>query len=248
MKPYYEADGIVIYHGDALDILPSLPLVDLVVTDPPYVIGAVSAGNIGSKAGGWGDMMNSARWFRDWYAMVHERLARDGAMWSFCNWRSLPVVMRAAIDANWSVGSLLVWEKGFLGPGGNTGLRPTYELVALLQREEHVISDRGTPDVWAQAWPAAVRKTGHPAEKPARLLQRLIDVSLEPALTRTGDTPLVLDPFMGSGSTLVAAKNCGLRAIGIEAEEKWCEVAVARLGQMVLDVERLSAENARRVA
>src|SRR5688500_4274775 len=110
MKPYFERGGITIYHGDALDIIPLLRAdsVSLVVTDPPYVIGAVSAGNIGSKAGGWGDMMNSARWFRDWYVMCRRVLRQDGALWSFLNWRSLPVVMRAAADAEWSIASVLV--------------------------------------------------------------------------------------------------------------------------------------------
>lgn len=221
-EPYYCEDGITIYHGDALETLPSLPLVDLVVTDPPYVIGAVSAGNIGSKAGGWGDMMNSARWFRDWYAMVYERLSRSGAMWTFCNWRSVPVVMRASADASWSVASMLVWHKDWIGPGGPVGLRPAYELVALMAREEFAVPDRGTPDVWTHKW-ASHKPTGHPAEKPVPLLRRLIETS--------GGGGLVLDPFMGSGSTLVAAKQLGLRAIGIEAEEKWCEVAVSRLAQ-----------------
>lgn len=228
MKPYYEADGITIYHGDALELLPRLPLVSLVVTDPPYVIGAVSAGNIGSKAGGWGDMMNSARWFRDWYTMAHERLARDGAMWTFLNWRSLPVVMRAALDAGLSVQSMLVWHKDWIGPGGTVGLRPAYEMVALIAAPDFQIPNRGIPDVWTQKW-ASHKPTGHPAEKPVPLLRRLIDTSAVDGF--------VLDPFMGSGSTLVAAKDAGLPAIGIEAEERYCEIAVQRLGQMVLDVE-----------
>jgi len=226
MKPYYEHDGIAIYHGDALDILPTLPRVDIAVTDPPYVIGAVSAGNLGTKAGGWGDMMNSARWFRDWYAMVHERLNRTGALWTFCNWRSLPVVMRAAADASWSVASVLVWHKDWIGPGGPVGLRPAYELVALLPHADFAIPNRGIPDVWTHRW-AGFKPTGHPAEKPVPLLSRLLATS--------GTTGTVLDPFMGSGSTLRAAKNLGLPAIGIEAEERYCDMAARRLGQEVMD-------------
>jgi DNA modification methylase len=230
VKPYYEDDAITIYHGDSLDIIPSLQLVDLVVTDPPYVIGAVSAGNIATKAGGWGDMMNSARWFRDWYVMVHERLALNGAMWTFCNWRSVPVIMRASADAGWSVQSMLVWHKDWIGPGGSVGLRPAYELVALMARQDFQIPDRGIPDVWTERW-ASHKPSGHPAEKPVKLLSRLVAASgLEPG-------SLVLDPFAGSGSTLRAAKDSGMRAIGIEAEEKWCEVAAKRCAQEVLGME-----------
>lgn len=228
MEPYYQDDAVRIYHGDALDLLPGLPKCDLILTDPPYVIGAVSAGNIGAKAGGWGDMMNSAHWFATWYALAHRQLRHTGAMWTFCNWRSVPVVMRAAAFAQWSVASMLVWHKDWIGPGGSVGLRPAYELVALLPREVFAIPDRGLPDVWTEKW-ASYKPNGHPAEKPVPLLQRLIR-------THEG-ADLIVDPFAGSGSTLVAAKNLGRMAIGIEVEERWCELAAKRCSQEVLDLE-----------
>jgi DNA modification methylase len=228
VRPYYERDGVVIYHADSLDVLPSLRAasVDLVVTDPPYVIGAVSAGNIGSKAGGWGDMMNSARWFRDWYSMVRRLLKPDGALWSFCNWRSLPVVMKAAADADWSVASLMVWDKDWIGPGGSVGLRPAYELVALLPMPDFAIPDRGIPDVWKEPW-SSFKPSGHPAEKPVPLLSRIVRVS-----GKQGG--VILDPFCGSGSSLRAAKDLHCTAIGIETEERWCACSVGRLMQQVL--------------
>lgn len=229
MTPYYADDLVTIYHGDALELLPALRLgsaIDLFVTDPPYVIGAVSAGNMATKAGGWGDMMNSSRWFRDWYVMARRMLKPTGAMWTFCNWRSLPVVMKAAFDAEWSLASTLVWHKDWIGPGGSVGLRPSYEMVALLPGPEFSIEDRGIPDVMTYKW-ASFKPNGHPAEKPVALLSRLITESVRgPAL--------VLDPFLGSGSTLIAAKTLGHRAVGIETDEKWCEVAARRCSQEVL--------------
>ncbi len=229
-RPYYERNGVTLYCGDALDLLPSLRAdsVGLVVTDPPYVIGAVSAGNIGAKAGGWADMMNSARWFRDWYQMVRRLLKQDGALWTFCNWRSLPVIMRAASDTDWSVASVLVWHKDWIGPGGSVGLRPAYELVALLPMPEFQIPNRGTPDVWTEKW-SSFKPNGHPAEKPVALLSRLVQAS--------GTVGVVLDPFAGSGSTLRAAANLGLRAVGIEQDERYCEIAANRLSQDVLPLE-----------
>jgi DNA modification methylase len=226
MTPYYADDAVTIYHGDALDVLPELKgsSADLVVTDPPYVIGAVSAGNMATKAGGWGDMMNSSRWFRDWYRECRRILKPTGALWSFCNWRSLPVVMKAAIDSEFPVASVLVWHKDWIGPGGSVGLRPAYELVALLPMQNFTIEDRGIPDVWTHKW-ASFKPTGHPAEKPTPLLARII---------RESGGGMILDPFMGSGSTLVAAKNLGHRAIGIETDEKWCELAAYRISQGVL--------------
>lgn len=235
MRPYYERGGITIYHGDALDVLSDLRgnSIALAVTDPPYVIGAVSAGNIGSKAGGWGDMMNSSRWFRDWYAMVRRALKPTGALWTFCNWRSLPVVMKAAADTNWSVCSALVWNKDWIGPGGVVGLRPAYEMVALLPGAEFAIPNRGLPDVWVEKW-SAVKPHGHPAEKPVPLIARIIRASG----TLAGET--LLDPFMGSGTSLVAAQACGIDAIGIEVEERYCEIAARRLEQDTLPLEALT--------
>ena len=226
MNPYYADDSVTIYHGDALDVLPTLKgsSVDLVVTDPPYVIGAVSAGNMASKAGGWGDMMNSSRWFRDWYRECRRILKPTGALWTFCNWRSLPVLMKAAIDSDFPVASVLVWHKDWIGPGGSVGLRPSYEMVALLPMPEFSIEDRGINDVWVHKW-ASHKPSGHPAEKPVALLARII---------RESGGGVVLDPFLGSGSTLVAAKNVGATAIGIESEDRWCSLAADRASQEVL--------------
>lgn len=229
--PYYERDGITIYHGDSLEILPNIRAgsIDLVLTDPPYIIGAVSSGSESSKAGTWGDMMNSSRWFRDWYEMTKRILKPSGALWSFCNWRSLPVVMKAAIDARWFVASVLVWHKDWIGPGGSVGLRPAYELAALLPMPEFAIPNRGLPDVWTEPW-SSFKPNGHPAEKPESLMRRMADAACP-------ENGAILDPFMGSGTTLRAALDLGRRAIGIETEERYCEIAAKRLAQAVLPLE-----------
>ena len=97
MRPYYSDSAVTIYHGDAMEVLAGLEgsSAAAVITDPPYVIGAVSAGNMASKSGGWQDMMNSAMWLAAWYREVGRVLHSTGVFWTFCNWRSLPVVMRA---------------------------------------------------------------------------------------------------------------------------------------------------------
>lgn len=230
MKPYYSDDRVTLYNGDSLEILPHLTAgtVHLCVTDPPYVIGAVSAGNMASKAGGWADMMNSALWFAEWYRMVNRLLKHTGAMWTFCNWRSLPVVMNAAIKCEMPVTSLMVWDKQWIGPGGVQGLRPSYELCALLAKDGFAIANRSVPDVW-QHKVGSYKPNGHPAEKPVPLVRRIIETS---EVVTDG---VVLDPFNGSGTTLIAAREAGLKAIGIEAEEKWCELTAKRLDQMCLD-------------
>ncbi len=224
MTPYYEADGITIYHGDCREILPSISGADLVVTDPPYVFGIASTFDEG-KAGGWGDMMNAASlyagWLREFWRITSNR---SGAAWVFNSWRSFPVLARGAHEARWPIESLMVWDKEWIGPGGCRGLRPSYEVVALFAHPEFKVRDRSTPDIWRAKWAGA--KAHHPAEKPVPLLRRMIEAG--------GGDGAILDPFCGSGSTLRAAKDLGRKAIGIEIEERYCEIAAKRLAQGVL--------------
>jgi len=231
MTPYYQDDAVTIYHGDALEILPTIrtSTIAAVVTDPPYVIGSVSAGNMASKSGGWADMMNSSLWFSTWYREVKRVLrTSDGCFWTFLNWRTIPVVMRAALDAGLPITSMLVWDKEWIGPGGSQGLRPSYEMVALLSHPDFAIPDRGVADIW-RCQVGSYKENGHPAEKPERLIRRIIQTSAVDGV--------VLDPFLGSGTTAVAAKNAGVLCIGIEAEERYCEIAAKRCAQEVLDLE-----------
>jgi DNA modification methylase len=231
MKVYYQDDLVTLYHGDALDKLASLSTdsVHAVVTDPPYIIGAVSSGGLNSKSGGWADMMNSSLWFTAWYREVGRILKHDGSFWTFLNWRTLPVVTKAAMDARLPMTSMMVWDKQWIGPGGNQGLRPAYEMCALMAQPGFSIENRGIPDVW-QHKVGSYKATGHPAEKPAGLVGRILDTAgLEPGQT-------VVEPFSGSGTTAVAAKQRGLRCIAVEAEERFCEMAARRLSQGTLDL------------
>jgi site-specific DNA-methyltransferase (adenine-specific) len=223
VKPYYEQDGITIYHGDLLEVLPQLPRVQLVVTDPPYGINTKSDGS--GKINPWADLCNSAYWYAAWFKAVRSRLEHDGAMWSFLNWRSQVTFQKASCDESWPIESLLVWDKEWIGPGGQRGLRPSYELVALFPMPEFAVPNRGVPDIKRSQW-SSQKPNGHPAEKPVDLVSWIISTS--------GGDGVVLDTFMGSGTTLVAAKNLHRQAVGIEIEERYCEIAAKRLRQAVL--------------
>ena len=224
MKPYYDYDGITIYCGDVLDVLPTIPSVDIVIADPPYTFGLASTGAEG-KAGSWGDLMNNAHWYAAWLHEIKRlTFAHRGAAWIFNSWRSFPVLARAAMEQSWPIESLLVWDKEWIGPGGPRGLRPSYELVALFVQPGFALNNRGLPDIWRCKW-SAHKPNGHPSEKPIKLISRLL-------IESGGKT--ILDPFMGSGTTLRAAKDLGKHAIGIEIEERWCEIAAKRCGQEIL--------------
>lgn len=227
MKPYFQDDAATIYHGDCREILPLLPSVDLVLTDPPYTFGIASSAQEG-KAGGWGDLMNSSVWYESWLQEV-KRLTvnKSGAAWVFNSWRSFPVLARAAYGVRWPITSLMVWDKEWIGPGGTQGLRPSYEFVALFTHPGFTIANRGLPDIWRCQW-SSTKPNGHPAEKPLELTLSIIEES---------GSQFILDPFMGSGTTLRAAKDLGRKAIGIEIEERYCEIAAKRMSQSVMGLE-----------
>jgi len=229
-EPYYQDDLVTLYHGDSLEIMDELTpgSVAHVVTDPPYILQAGSSSTKGSKTGGWADMMNASHWYTAWYKQCGELLNSYGSLWTFGNWRTLPAMQRAAIDSGLPATSLLIWDKMWIGPAGPQALRSSHEVCMVMAREGFKLPDRSQADV-LRVQGSSSKPTGHPAEKPVALLRRIVEL--------TGAKPgdLILDPFTGSGTGLVAARELGCRAIGIEAEEKWCEVAAERLSQQPFD-------------
>lgn len=214
-----------IHDGDCLDVLPTLGALsfDALITDPPYMIGAVSVGNSRSKSGTWADMMNVSHWYAAWLGDSRRLLKDTGHALVFCNWRTIPTLIRAFDLCSWPVTSCLVWDKEWIGPGGPAGFRPRHEIILHAAMPDARIADRSLPDVLSEKWMAGnMRTTEHPAEKPVPLLE---------SLCRTvADGGAVLDPFAGSGTTGVGAIRAGCsRFVGIEAERTWADVARTRL-------------------
>ena len=232
MSLYYQDEHVQLYHGDAFDVLPELPSgsVDHCVTDPPYILMAGSSSTRGSKTGGWADMMNASHWFASWYRLAAAAIRHTGSIWTFGNWRSLPVMMRAAIDSDLAAASCLVWDKKWIGPAGPQQLRSQHEICLVLARQGFLQPDRSQGDV-LPIRASSNKPSGHPAEKPVALMRRVVE------LTGVHEGGVILDPFAGSGTVSVAAKQLGVRSIAIEAEERWCEVAARRFSQDVLDLE-----------
>jgi DNA modification methylase len=220
IQPYYEQDGITIYHGDCREILPTLGPVDLVLTDPPY--GIAHATN--RKVRG----MGGASWIGTEIANDHDTSARDEAL-------ALLSDTPAFVFGTWKqpkpagTRSVLVWDKGPASGMGDLAFpwKGSWEEIYVIgsgfagSRDEGVI--KGFTEV---TWESAGR--AHPNQKPVKLLRYLLS-------KHSGQS--VLDPFMGSGTTLRAAKDLGRRAIGIEIEERYCEIAVKRLQQSVLALD-----------
>ncbi len=206
--------------GDCLEVMRDMPdkSVDLVLTDPPYQLSTSSS--YAAKLNPWADMCNSAFWFAELIREYCRLLKYDGAIWQFLNWRSLPTIQKAVFDSGNKIESLMVWDKQWIGPGGCKGLRPRYELIALIGNIDFAIADRGVPDIITCLW--AGKKKYHAAEKPVKVLRKLIEIS-------TSKGQLVFDPFAGSGSTLVACIDLDRHFIGIEINETHCEIARKRI-------------------
>lgn len=257
MKPYYQDDAVTLYHGDCLEVLPQLHgPVDIVVTSPPYNLGASPWPHLGNwkpgdAAGGRSKWRNGSdagngiqygkhadampwpeyvRWQREVLALLWGKLAGDGAI--FYNHK--PRVVGAKlwtpselIPETVTVRQIVIWAR----PGGMnfnpTAFVPTHEWIMILAKDDFRLRDKavsGLGDVWRMT----PDNNPHPAPFPLALPSRAIEAT---------DAALILDPFCGSGTTLRAAKNMGRRGIGIETDERYCEMAACRLEQGVLAFE-----------
>jgi site-specific DNA-methyltransferase (adenine-specific) len=210
MTPYYQDDLVTIYHGDCREWMPEA---DVIVTDPPYGIG-------------WSRGINNARRSKAHIGIVNDEdtSARDAVLATFRG----PAIVFGSFYAPFPSGvrQVLVWHKpadsGLVG--SITGYRRDAEPIFLV----------GPWPVRTVEWSSVLRttagqaftaaETGHPHTKPVALMEWLV--------SRT--TGIILDPFMGSGTTLVAAKSLGRKSIGIEIEERYCEIAAQRCSQEVL--------------
>lgn len=216
-KPYYhdERAGITIYHGDCRDILPDLPKVDLVLTDPPYGIGfseylSHKDTQIGYEefiwsvceeaerhvVNGWMCVFQAAKKCREWHKVFPREYRLIACPKTF-------VQIFKVHGPTWATDYALLWEVG-------------------------EAKQRGKGRDWKVSDTANMRfDRGHPCARPIQQMREITEI-----LSEIGDT--ILDPFMGSGTTLRAAKDLGRKAIGIEIEEKYCEIAAKRLAQEVL--------------
>ena len=221
MQPYYADESVTLYHGDSRDVLPQIALgsVDVVLTDPPFFMPATHYSSRTHWQRSWGDTSILAAFWSTILDGTVPALKPSGHLLSFCNGDSYPVFYPEAYR-RFDVVRSLVWDKGRIGMGAPW--RAQHELVLAARWEGYYRSDaRGCPDVLKHSSVNSKARL-HPVDKPVGLLAELL-------LPVTPPGGLVLDPFMGGGSTLLAAKASGHRAIGIETEERYCEVAATRL-------------------
>lgn len=215
VTPYYADEQVTLYHGDCREITAWLDA-DVLVTDPPYGIGWRRGVKLGRGDAGHVGIAND-----------HDTTARDAvlALWGnakpglvFGSFHGSPpphrhlLVYRKAPDAG-VVGSTTGWRRD---------VEPIYLVGAWPRRSARWSSVLSTSTNGAGGLAA---RYDHPHAKPLDVMEQLIDAC---------PPGVIADPFAGSGSTLVAARNLGRRAIGVELEERYCEIAARRLSQGVL--------------
>lgn len=253
MTPYYEQSGVTVFHGDCLDVLPQIESVDHAIMDPPYSrhthekqrTGATLPDSKGSAVSSrrtgaaclarYRDLGFDALPQRTAFA-VAKHLARIVKRWNvvFTDAENQRLWQRAIERAGLQHVRVGAWIKRGCTPQF-TGDRPAtgFEALEIAHRAGRKRwNGGGHVALWEH--PIVLNRHGaerfHTTQKPEPLMADIIS-----DFTDVGD--VVLDAFMGSGTTLIAAKRLGRRAIGIEREEKYCEIAAKRLQQEALPLE-----------
>ncbi len=231
MKPYYEQSGVTIYHGDCRDVLPLLAPVDVAITDPPYGVNLITKTSDYRQSANFDDgaSLQATTLYEDDPSQIRALIADV-----------MPALLRRVDRALVFCGPAMLWAYpeptavGCVFTSNGAGrcswgfqcLHP----VLFYGKDPWLADGLGShPNSFRTEQPNRER-IDHPCPKPLAWMRWAIDRA-----SRIGET--ILDPFAGSGTTLVAAKQFSRQAIGIEIEEKYCEIAARRLQQEALPLE-----------
>ena len=234
MKPYYEDDAVTIYHGDCREILPALRgPARLILTDPPYNVGKA----YGPESS---DRLGEAEYLamvREVFQAAAQHLEGPGAslMWFWPAMRLAKGQARACLPEDLVIHHVGAWFKqefaGDLFLGGHPAF--TWEPIIWAAREREAVyagprgGHAGRDMIVCNSARHETEAKDHPCPKPIKAVRTAMTWVAQP-----GDT--VIDPFMGSGTTLRAAKDIGCTSIGIEVSERYCEIAANRMAQTAM--------------
>lgn len=206
MKPYYQDEFVTLFHGDCLEITDWLSA-DVLVTDPPYGMSYKS-----NRKKSLNPVAND-----------HDVNVRDESLQL---WGDKPALVFGTwkVERPKNVRQLIVWDKR-----GGAGFSGDLQMPWADITEEIYVFGSGwkgprVPAIYSVPTLPAANRPEHPTPKPFGLMEKLIDKCPD---------GVIADPFAGSGATLVAARNLGRKVIGVELEEKYCELIANRLGQAV---------------
>ena len=224
MTPYYEHAGITIYHGDCRDVLAALGRFDLILTDPPYAHKHMDGGGFARVEKYQSGSLKALSSFV--LADYADMLIQAAPMLIAFHSRDLIPDYAALAREHGRKYDLHFWHKTDAIPFTANTWKSDVEYIALIWAKRpgwKQLEQAMHSKVWSSA---TLKNESHPTTKPIALLEKYIEILC---------AKLILDPFMGSGTTLRAAKDLGRQAIGIEIEERYCEIAAKRMGQEVFD-------------
>lgn len=236
IKPYYEEPNITIYNGDCLEIITQLrdESIDMVITDPPYNKGKDYIGAPGTDNKSVNEFWDFNKiWLEKCFGILKE----GHHLYFSCSSDQIWDYKNIINESNYKYRHLLIWAtnevKGHMGP--NNWLR-SYEPIFWLQKGDKTYGlfnnyPFNAFDVLIFRSPhfnSRLDKKFHLAQKPLNLFKTIINKSIK-------KDDIVLDPFLGSGTTTRACKDLGRKCIGIEISESYCQIAVKRLAQEVLN-------------
>jgi site-specific DNA-methyltransferase (adenine-specific) len=221
VKPYYETKQGRLYQGDCLEVMQKLAdegvKVDMVLTDPPYGMRFQSCRRSKKHPPIAGD--TETGWLHEVIKLANSLSKNNSAHYMFCSRHNIDIFKRE-IEGMFKIKNLLVWVKNNISMGDlSASFAPKTEFIWMFQKGRTKIRGKRDPDV---LFFDKVPSTYHPTTKPVPLIQYLIE-----KFTDEGD--LVIDPFLGSGTTAIAAERTGRRWIGIELSEEYCVIAKQRL-------------------
>ena len=212
-------ENTMLGQGDCLELMKTIPdgSVDMVLTDPPYGMSFVS----GFRKVAFNAIANdsSLEWIDDLASELHRITKDDTAHYVFCSYHHIDK-FKQAFERHFKIKNILTWVKNNTSMGDLKGdFAPKTEFILFMQKGRCLIRGKRDCNVLQYA------RTGnelHPTQKPVDMLEFLI--------SKFSDESMVIcDPFMGSGSTGVAAKNTNRKFIGIELDQNYFEIAKKRI-------------------
>lgn len=224
MRPYYADDAVTLYHGDARDIVPSLD--GVVITDPPYNVGYhYRRGGDNRPDAEYDDLLRLCLRVPSVVVAYPEITYRVAALLGAIPKRCAAWVYPANTPRQFRQ---VAWFgiDGFPDRVRQEYRNPTDKRIA----ERIVRGEQARGYDWReipQVKNVSAEKTAHPCQNPVAVMSWIVEAT---------DADLIIDPFNGSGTTLVAAKKLGRKAVGIEMDEQYCEITARRLSQGVLDL------------
>ncbi|EOA3456796.1 MULTISPECIES: DNA-methyltransferase [Enterococcus] len=246
LKPVYKDELITLYHGNSLEVLKKFEenSVDVVITDPPFFLsnGGVSCKNgrmVSVDKGEWDklDSMTIEEFYTEILVQLKRILKFDGSIWIFGTMHNVYVLGYLMNKLEFKIMNNITWQK--TNPAPNLGCRMfTHSTETILwakqnKKSKHIFNyhlmkkingNKQMKDVWTTTTiKKSEKKYGnHPTQKPIDIIERMI-------LASTNEDSIILDPFIGSGTTLLAAKMLNRKSIGIDVEKEYINLANKRI-------------------